>query len=125
MKLGSNGFRGILFLIDGEVVQDLYVVSENASDNRVIVPGMAALKNARFAEADVTTAADIAKSIKRQETDALHVLNVSEASALFCTCTAAAASPPVRLSSPRPSSCSACSSSSSSCSSSSSSSSRS
>ncbi|CAK0807349.1 unnamed protein product, partial [Prorocentrum cordatum] len=44
MKLGSTGFRGILFLIDGEAVQDLYVVSEDASDNIAIVPDMAALK---------------------------------------------------------------------------------
>ncbi|CAK0864229.1 unnamed protein product [Prorocentrum cordatum] len=65
MKLGSNGFRGILFLIDGEAVQGLYVVSEDASDNVVIVPDAAALKKVGFAEAGVTTATDIAKAIKR------------------------------------------------------------
>eukprot|EP00959_Pyramimonas_sp_CCMP1952_P434559 9099334-Pyramimonas_sp.AAC.1 len=65
MKLGSNGSRGILFLIDGEAFQDLCAVSEDASDNVVIVPDLAALKKVGFAGADVTTAADIARSIKR------------------------------------------------------------
>ncbi|CAK0841235.1 unnamed protein product [Prorocentrum cordatum] len=65
MKLESNGFRGILFLIDGEAVQDLYVVSEDASDNVATVPALAALEKVGFTEADVTTATDITRPIKR------------------------------------------------------------